>query len=126
MNFLWAEKSNWFEQKGWIITLVLAIIMFAVFIVMVVLIALENKREKQKAKKIENDAYFYCFGGIDNIVSLEVKGSRLVVVLKDDSLLNENQLKILGITSLIRATNKITLIIGEKGKEILEAYNKKL
>lgn len=91
-----------------------------------VIIALSKRKNiaKQKEENIkQNNTFLEIFGGEDNIVSCEAKTSRLVLILKDYSLLNEEKLKENGVTSMIKATNKITLIIGEKSKELEEFIN---
>ena len=91
-----------------------------------VIIALSKRKNiaKQKEENIkQNNTFLEIFGGEDKIISCEAKTSRLVLILKDYSLLNEEKLKENGVTSMIKATNKITLIIGEKSKELEEFIN---
>ena len=93
---------------------------------MCVIIAVNNKKKEKKQKEEnvkQNNTFLEIFGGEDNIVSCEAKASRLVLVLKDYSLLNEEKLKENGVTSMIKATSKVTLIIGEKSKELEEFIN---
>ena len=93
-----------------------------VIIAVVVLIFYFIKKNKIKIEKErntkQNNEFLKIFGGQENIISCEAKGSRLILVLKDYSLLDEANLKENGVTSMIKATNKITLIIGEKSKEL--------
>ena len=76
-----------------------------------------SKKEQERQVK-QNNTFVEIFGGENNIISCEARGSRLVLVLHDYSKLNEEKLKENGVTSLIKATNKVTLIIGEKSKEL--------
>lgn len=92
-----------------------------------VVIALVNKKKNEESKKArnhkQNNTFLEIFGGDENIISCESKGSRLVLVLKDYDKLNQEKLKENGVTSFVKATNKITLIIGEKSKELEEFIN---
>ena len=95
--------------------------------ILCVVIALNRRKniEKQKEENIkQNNTFLEIFGGEDNIISCEARASRLVLVLKDYSLLNEEKLKENGVTSMIKATSKVTLIIGVKSKELEEFINK--
>jgi PTS system glucose-specific IIC component len=129
-KFLWATGNNnggssdWFTQYGWIITLVLSIIFVAAFVIVVILLIKTKKSEKKESSISNGNEYIDAFGGKDNIVSAEAKSSRLVVVLNDDKKIDEAKLKELGLDSLIKATNKITFIVGEKSQAIAKELNK--
>ena len=58
------------------------------------------------------------FGGLDNIIEVSAKASRLSLTLKDYSLVNVQLLKEKGVTSSIKMSNKITFVIGEQAKDI--------
>lgn len=49
-------------------------------------------------------------GGKDNIISHSLTGSRMSLVLKDYSIVDDNKLNEFGIKSVIRMSNKIILI----------------
>ena len=115
------SKSNWFNSWGWIVLVSICLI---IVLVLIVLLLKKSKRKKDtELNKKQNNTFLEIFGGSDNIISCESRGSRLVLVLKDYSLLNEEKLKENGVTSLIKANNKVTLIIGEKSKELENFIN---
>ena len=111
------NNSNWFNNWGWIV-LVGVLVLIVVVIVLTVLIKKSNGKKEQERQVKQNNTFVEIFGGENNIISCEARGSRLVLVLHDYSKLNEEKLKENGVTSLIKATNKVTLIIGEKSKEL--------
>ena len=115
------SKSNWFISWGWIILLIVGVLL--VIAITIVLIKNKKVRKQIENDKKQNNIFLEIFSGNENIISCESRGSRLVLVLKDYSLLNEEKLKENGVTSMIKATNKITLIIGEKSKELEEFIN---
>lgn len=113
------KDSNWFVSWGWIV-LIVVIALIVIGVIISIFLKKKNQRvEKEESEKL-NLEFLSIFGGKDNIISCEAKGSRLVLVLKDYSKLDEEKLKINGVTSLIKATNKVTLIVGEKSKELEE------
>ena len=80
----------------------------------------KNKKKKNQNEKIERSQnVLLALGGEENILSIEAKESRLNIVLKDSSLLNEEALKSLGVSSIVRMSKKTTLVIGR------ENYQKK-
>ena len=108
-------------MMSWTVYLLPVGIAVLISIIAIVLAILNNKKKqiKEKAQKSEqNNTFLEIFGGKDNIISCESKGSRLVLVLKDYDKLNQEKLKENGVTSFVKATNKITLIIGEKSKDL--------
>ena len=110
------NNSNWFISWGWI---VLASVIALIVIIVLTTIINKNKNKKEiEENKKQNSAFLEIFGGQENIISCGSKGSRLVLVLHDYSKLDEQKLRENGVTSLIKATNKVTLIIGEKSKDL--------
>ena len=106
---------------SWAVYLIPVGVAVLISILAVVLAILNNKKKQinEKVQKNEqNNTFLEIFGGKDNIISCESKGSRLVLVLKDYDKLNQEKLKENGVTSFVKATNKITLIIGEKSKDL--------
>ena len=80
----------------------------------------KNKEGLQIAEKV-----ILFLGNKENISSLEAKGSRLVVVLKDKSLMNEEELKNVGVSSLVKMSSKVTLVLGELTSEVEKVFNSK-
>ena len=95
-----------------------AVILIGILIVVLVLLKRNKAKKEIEYNQKQNNEFIKIFGGKENIVSCEAKGSRLVLVLNDYSLLDEQGLKDNGVTSMIKATNKITLIVGTKSSEL--------
>lgn len=97
------------------------------FIVLfVVLIIVKSARKKAFLKEREraNAEIVEYIGGRDNVISASSSGSRLILVLKDYSLVNDEKIKSLGVSSIIRMSTKITFVIGEDAKNIAELFNR--
>lgn len=59
----------------------------------------------------DNNLWRDALGGADNILEVEVKGSRLIVKLKNNELVNKEELHKLGATSIIVAQEKVTIVL---------------
>lgn len=106
---------------NWMLTIGLVaggLLLVVCVIVLVICLNKSNKKRNIEENRKQNSEFLNYFGGNENIISCESKGSRLILILKDYSLLNEEKLKENGISSMIKATNKVTLIVGEKSKEL--------
>lgn len=116
---------NIFVDSNLIFTLsiVISLIIISIIILIVILTNKKKAHLEIENNKKQNDTFLEIFGGEENIVSCEARGSRLVLVLNDYSKLDETRLKENGVTSMIKATNKVTLIIGEKSKELENFIN---
>ena len=94
----------------------------------VLVIFLVNKR-RTKNKKLSQDKQdeklIEGLGGENNIESIvSVVGSRLSVKLFDAELLKRDLLKEAGITSVIVMSNKVTLVIENRAKELSKSLEK--
>lgn len=81
---------------------------------------------KNKTKKQGNELcakIILNLGDKENIKSLEAKGSRLVVTLLDESKINEEELKNIGVTSILKMSSKVTLVIGNISSDVVNYYN---
>lgn len=76
----------------------------------------KKKNQKQKSDNAVNLFYEYI-GNKENIVSIKLNGSRLTVVLNDYNLVNKEQLKTLGVVSIVALKDKMTLVLSEEGKK---------
>lgn len=97
-------------------------ILLVVFVVLLVILSVVLKNIRRKNYFIErkkaNNELIECLGGFSNIVKATSVGSRLSLVLNDYNVINEDNLKKLGVSSIIKMSNKLTLVIGEESKDI--------
>ncbi len=102
---------------------IIGIVLLVIAIVCIILFfALKKKRSLKKEDISICKNVIEFLGGKDNIISLENKSSRLVIVLKDANLMNEEELKNIGVSSILKMTSKITLVIGSIAEEIKKYY----
>ena len=83
-----------------IILVVLAVILF---------ISLSKKNKKPEIQ-MDNNEVLLALGGKDNVIEHFVTGSRLSLKLKDYNSVDVNKLNELGFPSVIKMSNKITLV----------------
>ena len=104
----------------------IALVLVGVIAITVVLILLFNRKNNKKpeVKVAEKSAWIEALGGEENIVSSEAVGSRLVVNLKDKTLLNKEALKELGVTNFMEMSNKITLLLEDKAELVKKELDK--
>ncbi len=126
MNFaLYLTFKEFFISYGLYVALGLAGVVF-LFVLLLFLIAL-SKRKKEALPVQEpignKEEILESVGGKDNIVSKQLAGSRVALVLKDYSLINEEQLKKVGVASFIKMSNKITLVIKGDSSSFFKALD---
>lgn len=83
-----------------------------------------SKKNKDKNINSTYDEIILNLGGKENIVEMTARGSRLSIVLKDNSLLNIDALKNIGVEGVIVMTSKVTLVIGEDALKLKEYFEK--
>ena len=87
-----------------------------VLLVVLVLVFLSFRKRRNVAPKEElptydNSKVIDALGGRENILSHSINGSRIALELKDYSLVDEKTLNENGVASIIKMSNKITLVI---------------
>ena len=104
----------------------IALALVGVIIITLVLILLLSKRGKKKEQPqiAEKSLWIDALGGEENIISSEAYGSRLVVVLKDKTLMNREGLRVLGVTNFMEMSDKITLLLEDKAELVKAELDK--
>lgn len=93
-----------------------------VLIVVLILVLLSFKKRRnvpitEELPTYDNSKVVIALGGRENIVSHSINGSRIVLELKDYSLVDEKTLNENGVASIIKMSNKITLVVkGDSNK----------
>ena len=113
-----------FNSNYWWVYLVVVFIISLSFLVL--LITKKKEADKRKAEIKQNadlsNVYSYL-GDKDNVVSHELKGTRLTLVLKDYQKVNREKLKEIGVERVLSMSNKY-ILVGEA--KDLEKINKNL
>lgn len=111
------EVGKWISDHL-ILCLCLLAILVSLIAIVVILSVKKSKKKKSAGKEFER--LIECFGGIENILRVQSRESRLSLVLKDYDAVQEEELKKIGISSSIRMSHKITFVVGSKAAQIEE------
>ena len=97
------------------------VILIAVAIVLIVILSRRKKQPKINKQDvvIDTNEWLIALGGKENILEKEAKGSRLVLKLNDPEKINEEKLKELGVSNIMKMSNKITLVFEDQAEAIL-------
>ena len=84
-----------------------------VIVALAILLPYYLKRTKGKPapRLIDKTAYVTALGGAENILSKELKGSRIVLHLADNSKVDKEKLKEAGVDGFILMSDKLTLVL---------------
>lgn len=106
--------------------IILSSVLSLVFIFAIGILCFLISKSKKKGKQNDvvssrsNDEFISLIGGVENIVSFELKGvSRLVLVLKDYKKINKEELKKFYISRTLEMSDKI-ILVGENLKPLDE------
>lgn len=108
--------NEWLSTYGLYIAFGLAGAVFLTVLGLFLYTYIKGKKEgpvvlnKQK-EVIKNEDVLNALGGSDNIIDHSLNGSRIILVLNNYDAVNVNALKELGVSSIVKMQNKITLVI---------------
>ena len=96
-----------------------AVVALGLIVLVIFLINKSRTKNKKLSQAKQDEKLIEGLGGEDNIESIvSVVGSRLSIKLSDPELLKRDLLKEAGITSVIVMSNKVTLVIENRAKEL--------
>ena len=117
MNIFYSDLTespfnNFLKQYGVWIAISFALIIVIVLSIFLIASLLKKKslNKQSQINNIDNDEVLIALGGKDNIIEHFVNGSRLSLILKNYDVVNIEKLNELGFPSVIKMSNKITLV----------------
>ena len=113
------DFNSFLKNYGiWIAVAVVAIIVATIIIIFVI------KNRKKGPAKIEDHTassdWLTALGEKDNILEVTANGSRLTIKLKDQSIVDKEKLKTLGVTNIVTMSDKLILVVEDKAELIKE------
>ncbi len=105
----------------------MALVLVGIIAVTLFLIFFLNRRKKNSKPIIivaSKSAWVDALGGNENILSSEAYGSRLVIKLVDKEKMKKDELKSLGVTSIIEMSDKVTLLLEDKAELVKKELDK--
>jgi phosphotransferase system IIB component len=112
-----ANPDYFMQNLYWIIAVVVVGLILLYFLFSHLL----HKAKLRKQIKTPDQAkYLSALGGLDNIVSHELVGSRIVLSLRDYSKINRPLLQEAGVTGFIEKSDKLTLVVKENAPAVYQ------
>lgn len=108
-----------------IVWFIIISVVIAIIVILLAIFMLVNKKKTQKAKMISKvvdspSEWLTALGGKENIKEVSALGSRLTIKLNDQSLVNKEAIKALGVENIIEMSDKIILVVENQAEEILK------
>jgi phosphotransferase system IIB component len=100
----------------WIVLALAAIILIS----LLVFIIIYRRKKVDQIDTTASSEWLDALGGKDNIIEANATGSRLSIKLNDSSLLDEEKIKSLGVSNILKMSNKVILVLEDKADKILE------
>lgn len=116
--------NEWLRSYGIYIALGIAGVVFLTVLVLFIIALIKRKKDPTSVlpKEIKLSAntskILEGLGGRENIVAHSLNGSRIVLMLNNYNIVNEKMLNENGVDSLIKMSNKITLVIKRDASKI--------
>ena len=104
-----------------ILPIVGGVVVLAIIIFLIIFL-----RKRKKNPKVVDTEWFSALGGQDNILEANAVGSRLSLKLVDKEKIDRDQLKDLGVSSVLVMSNKVTLVIEGQAERICSVINDSL
>ena len=113
MNLSSAKEFNDFLRDNalWLALAVAGVIVLIVAIALVSALLKRSKDTDVPKRAMDASTYLEALGGEENVLSHKVVRSRIVLELKDYSLVDKEKLKEAGVDGFIMMSNKLTLVI---------------
>lgn len=92
---------------------------YLIIIFVMVIIAFAIIKSKNKNFKIEANKLVVYLGGRDNIIDYSCSKSRMVVNLKDVSLVNKEMIQKLGAQGIVEIENQLKIIFGDDARQLI-------
>ncbi len=103
--------NRFLQDYGLYLAIGVAALIVIVILAILLPYYLKRKKEKPAPRLIDKTAYVTALGGAENILSKELKGSRIVLHLADNSKVDKEKLKEAGVDGFILMSDKLTLVL---------------
>ena len=108
--------NEWLGSWGLYIAFGLAGVVFLTVLALFLYTYIKGKKEgpalnSAPKKVIKNEVALAALGGAENILDHSLNGSRVILVLSNYDAINVDALKELGVSSVVKMSNKITLVV---------------
>ena len=116
------DFGEFLKQYGYLLAIGVAVII-AILVVFLLLLQRKGKKPQEVKKEYSSSGIYEALGGKDNVLTHQKAGSRISLTLKDYSLIDENKLNELGVDSVIKMSNKITLVVKDDSDSFYKLFD---
>ena len=108
--------NEWLGSYGLYIAIGLAGVVFLTVLGLFLYTYFKGKKQgpiikAPERKVIQNEEALKALGGAENILDHSLNGSRVILVLNNYDIVDDKALKEMGVSSIVKMTNKITLVV---------------
>ena len=119
----WKEDFSEF-LKNYALYICLGVVA-TIVLTIVIIFLIKNRKPQEKKFSDDFNLWYEYLGGLENIEEITGVGSRLTVKLKDLNRLDE-KIKELGVTNILKMSDKVVLVIENSASELAESLSKNL
>ena len=116
------DFGEFLKSYGYLFAIGAAVIV-ATIVVVLLLLQKRNKKPTEVKKEYSSNEIIDALGGKENILTHQKAGSRISLTLNDYSLVNEEKLNTLGVDSIIKMSNKITLVVKDDSDNFYKVFD---
>ena len=115
--------NEWITKYGFFVALGVAGVIFLVVLVLFIIAMVKRRNEptplvSPKSNFDIDETILKALGGKENILSKSLNGSRIVLTLQEYTLIDETTLNNNGVDSIIKMSNKVTLVSKDSSEKI--------
>ena len=112
------DIATFFKDNAILIAIIFAAIILITLATFIIIYS--KKKTSKSVNKVTKNEFIEALGGEENILEKTATRSRLTLKLSDISKLDEDKIKTLGVSNIIKMSNKVTLVLEDNAEKILE------
>ncbi len=117
MPTILSQNADFFLSNLW---WVVALAIMGLFLLYLLIATLCSKRKQKTTKVASKESYAEALGGLDNVLSHKLTGSRIYLSLKDYSLLKKERLQNIGVDGFIQKSDGLILVIKGNAQKVYD------
>ena len=116
------DFGSFLYNYGYLLAIGAAVIVAALLVTFVLLQRRKNKTP-EVSKDYSSSEIYEALGGKENVLTHQKAGSRISLTLNDYSKVDETKLNSLGVDSIIKMSNKITLVVKDDSDSFYKMFD---
>ena len=116
------DFGSFLYNYGYLFAIGFAVIVLG-FLIAFLLLQRNKKHAKVETKTYSSNEIYDALGGKENVLTHQKAGSRISLTLNDYSKIDEAKLNSLGVDSIIKMSNKITLVVKDDSDSFYKLFD---